>query len=315
LALDDFPDRAVLRGFEGGCVYTAQRADKFYVIQDESTMADLLSEEDQAGLQFLTVLEFSTPSERAAYIGKRGWDSPGDTSENQRHANDPRQTMGAFAKAGSRRWLQIAVNRKSNLLLGALRRSGAIAPRISVEWSSPLEDEGFREYRDRVALAKAGIVELKEQLDSFWPARGPVWDAVGVTSDSRPLFVEAKAHIPEAASAGTRASTTSRALIDQSLLRARRFYAPKSKAVWSDLFYQYANRLAHHYFLRQVNGVPSILVFLYFLNADDMLGPMSEAEWHGAVRLIHAVLGVPADLRPQGVFDVFLDARLLQDAG
>jgi hypothetical protein len=58
----------------------------------------------------------------------------------------------------------------------------------------------------------------------------------------------------------------------------------------------------------------SILVFLYFLNADDMLGPMSEEEWHGAVRLIHAVLGLPKALRSHGIFDAFLDTRLLQDA-
>ena len=45
-----------------------------------------------------------------------------------------------------------------------------------------------------------------------------------------------------------------------------------------------------------------------------MLGPMSEDEWHGAVRLIHAVLGVPKNLNRYGVFDVFVDARLLQGA-
>lgn len=33
-----------------------------------------------------------------------------------------------------------------------------------------------------------------------------------------------------------------------------------------------------------------MLAFLYFVNADDMLGPMSEQEWHGAVRLIYAAL-------------------------
>ena len=84
--------------------------------------------------------------------------------------------------------------------------------------------------------------------------------------------------------------------------------------MWSGLFYQYANRLAYQYFLRQANGIPSTLAFLYFVNADDMLGPMSEEEWHGAARLIRAVLGVPKDLKQYGVFDVFVDARLLQDA-
>lgn len=221
----------------------------------------------------------------------------------------------AFAAAGSQRWLQVAVNRKPQLLLSALQRSGAIGPRASITWQSPREDDDFREYQGQKALDKARIADLKKPLEQFWPARGPVWDALGVTSDEHPVFIEAKAHIPEAASPATKAtSQASRELIDRSLCEARRFYAPRAMADWSGLFYQYANRLAHQYFLRQVNSVPSTLVFLYFLNADDMLGPMSEEEWHGAVRLIHAVLGVPKDLRPYGVFDAFLDTRLLQDS-
>ena len=222
--------------------------------------------------------------------------------------------MRGFASAGSQRWLQIAVNRRPQLLLSALRRSGAIGPRVSVAWHSPLEGDDFREYRDRAALGKAGIASLTRPLDSFWPARGPVWDAIGITSEGSPLFVEAKAHIHEALSSATSASTESRALIERSLIEARRFYAPRATAVWSNLFYQYANRLAYQYLLKRLNEVPSTLVFLYFVNADDMLGPMSEEEWHGAVRIIHAVLGVPKDLTPHGVFDVFLDVRLLQDA-
>jgi hypothetical protein len=224
--------------------------------------------------------------------------------------------MKNFASAGSQRWLQVAVNRKPQLLVSALQRSGAIGPRVSVTWHSPLDKDDFREYRDGKALEKAGITKanLKKPLEEFWPARGPVWDALGITSEGRPLFIEAKAHIPEAASPASKATATSLELIEQSLGEARRFYTPRATAAWSSLFYQYANRLAHHYFLRQVNEVPSGLVFLYFVNADDMLGPMSEEEWRGAVRLIHAVLGLPKDLSAYGVFDAFLDARLLQDA-
>lgn len=228
--------------------------------------------------------------------------------------------METFASAGSRRWLQIAVTCKPHLLQGALQRCGAIGPRASVEWASPLEAEGFREYQGREAFEKVGITKAKlknRQLENFWPARGPVWDALGI-SDEHPLFIEAKAHIPEAATPGSRAtSSESQMQIDKSLDEARHFYAPKSTADWSGLFYQYANRLAHQYFLRQLNGVPSTLVFLYFLNADDMLGPMSEEEWNGAVRLIHAVLGLPKepkDLARYRVFHAFLDVRFLQDA-
>jgi hypothetical protein len=141
-----------------------------------------------------------------------------------------------------------------------------------------------------------------------------VWDALGITSDGQPLLVEAKAHIPEAASPATKAGAASRELIERSLAEARRFLTRGATANWSGLFYQYGNRLAHQYFLRRLNDVPSILTFLYFVNADDMLGPMSEEEWRGASRLIHAALGVPNDLRAHGVFDAFLDTRLLQDA-
>jgi len=120
-----------------------------------------------------------------------------------------------------------------------------------------------------------------------------VWDGLAIAGGVRPFLLEAKAHIPEAASPASRATPASKILIDTSLTAARRFYAPRSKSDWSGLFFQYANRLAHHYFLRERNGIASSLVFLYFTNATDMDGPASEAEWHGAVRLIHAALGLP----------------------
>lgn len=224
--------------------------------------------------------------------------------------------MKDFASAGSQRWLQVAINRKPELLLSALRRSGAIPQRASVTWHSPLAGDAFHEYRDSAALKKTSIdyARLAHPLHSFWPARGPVWDAIGTISEDGPLFLEAKAHIPEAASPATKASPASWKLIKRSLCEARYFYAPRAKADWTIHFYQYANRLAYQYFLREKNNIKSTLVFLYFLNADDMLGPGSEEEWQGASRLIHAVLGVPKDLTSHGVFDVYLDTRLLQDA-
>jgi hypothetical protein len=220
-----------------------------------------------------------------------------------------------LAKAGSQRWIQVAINRRPELLLAALRTAGAIAESTTIDWTSPLEVDGCCEYRDAIALKKAGIGALTiRSLDDFWPARGPVWDAIGTTSDGVAIFVEAKAHIPEAASPGTRATPQSLELISRSLEEARRWYAPKSTSNWSGMFYQYANRLAHHYFLREVNKVRSILVFIYFTSDPDMDGPESECEWRRAVRLLHAALGLPANLEPRGIFDAFLDVRRLQDA-
>jgi hypothetical protein len=137
-----------------------------------------------------------------------------------------------------------------------------------------------------------------QQLKDFWPSRGPVWDALGIAGDARPILVEAKAHIPEAVSGETRASEKSAQLIESSTLAAKRHFAPRSSASWVRPFYQYCNRLAHHYYLTRLNGIPGSLVFLYFTNAVDMDGPATEEEWHGATRLIHAVLGVAR--RPLG---------------
>jgi hypothetical protein len=45
-----------------------------------------------------------------------------------------------------------------------------------------------------------------------------------------------------------------------------------------------------------------------------MDGPETELEWKGATRLIHAQLGLPADLTGFGVYHAYLDARQLADA-
>lgn len=216
---------------------------------------------------------------------------------------------------GSQRLLQLAVNHRPELLHAALRKCGAVGRRESLCWVSPLAVENYCEYRDSTALGKLRLTQrIRKPLGEFWPARGCVWDALGIAGESRPILVEAKAHIPEAASPGTRALAKSRALIESSLAAARRYFAPRSKAEWSGLFYQYANRLAYQFYFRQLNEVESSLVFLYFTNAVDMDGPTAEEEWQGASRLIHAVLGLPADLSSFGVYHAFVDARQLADA-
>lgn len=53
-------ERTLVRYFEGGALYTAERDGKFLVITDESAMADLLSEEDLEGLELTQVRAFDT---------------------------------------------------------------------------------------------------------------------------------------------------------------------------------------------------------------------------------------------------------------
>ena len=70
---DYFPDKTVLKIFEGGIVYLAEDGEKFYLIIDESTMASILDEEDLPD-ELVKTIEFDTIDERNAYIKQRGWD-------------------------------------------------------------------------------------------------------------------------------------------------------------------------------------------------------------------------------------------------
>jgi hypothetical protein len=214
-----------------------------------------------------------------------------------------------FAAAGSQRWLQLAVARTPALLDEALHYAGAIEADEQIDWRCPLQTDGFAEYRDQAALRCLGLDGLPvRRLDQFWPNRGPVWDGLAVTSRGKLLLIEAKAHIPEAASPSTRATGDSLAKITAALAEARAYYAPKATADWHGALYQYANRLAFQYFLAVVNNLPTRLVFLNFYRARDVQGPETVDEWRGATRLIHALLGLPADLRRHGIFHVYVDA-------
>lgn len=218
--------------------------------------------------------------------------------------------MTPFAIAGSQRWLQVAVSRAPDQIDRALRRAGAIGDDDVVQWRSPVAANAFAECRDGEVLRALDVETLPARsLSEFWPRRGPVWDALGKSDAGLLILVEAKAHIPEAASPPSKASDASLALIRKSLDEARSFYAPGAKAEWAGALYQYANRLAFHYFFAHVNRLPTRLVFLDFYCAADVSGPETEDEWRGATRLIHALLGLPADLRKHGVFHAYMDAR------
>lgn len=210
---------------------------------------------------------------------------------------------------GSQYLLRMAVNSRPDLLTDALRDSGAINSREDVVWHSPLPPK-YLEHRDAAAVRALSLEErIRSPLVAFWPSRGPVWDALGTAGVDRPILVEAKAHIPEAVSRIKASSDASKRLIQKSLTLAQRHYAKKNKEDWSAPFYQYANRLAYHYWLREQNKIQSSLVFLYFTNAKDMNGPKTQQEWLGAIRLIHAVLGLPETMNDFDIHHAFLDAR------
>jgi hypothetical protein len=221
--------------------------------------------------------------------------------------------MTEFAPKGSQRWLQMAIELRPAVLDLPIKAAIGADPTVTIDWVSPRKVDGFKEYRDSEALAKVGIERLPYRpLAIFWPQRGPVWDGLGRTSSGDVILVEAKAHIAEMVSPSTRANPEAAFQIKTSLDEARRYFSPKATASWHGTFYQYANRLAHLYLIRQVNRISAHLVFVYFLNASDVAGPSSRGEWEGAIRLLHAALGLGH--AAAGAHDVFVDVRSITAA-
>jgi hypothetical protein len=203
------------------------------------------------------------------------------------------------ASRGSRKWLQVLVNCRPELLNDAVAQCLHELP-DDIDWRSPLWEDHYAEYRDQTFLDRlSGSMYFRaparpqQELTDFWPRFGPQWDGLAVTDRGQVLLVEAKAHIPEIVTAPSQARGESAIQkIQQSLGRVKTFVNSRAPVDWSTSFYQYANRLAHLYWMREINGHDAYLVNLFFINDREMNGPASVAEWQAAIRLQEVFLGV-----------------------
>jgi hypothetical protein len=210
---------------------------------------------------------------------------------------------------GNLRWIQEFVNERP-AELDTLILPG-IGGASSIEWRSPLADDDFAEYRDNAFLDRLGVGDLASDLARFWPKRGPQWDGLATSDRGDLILVEAKAHVAEICSPGSAASApSSRDKIERALAETAAAIRAKPRAPWADVFYQYANRLAHLDFLRRVHGRPAWLVFVYFVGDAEMHGPESEAEWRAALKVMKHVMGL-SEGHPLSryVIDVFPPVR------
>ena len=189
------------------------------------------------------------------------------------------------AARGSQKWLQILVNRHPAQINHYLAHTLELRDSEGIEWRAPLENDDYAEYRDQAFLDRLGVPAESADMKAFWPTLGPQWDGLAKTDQGRLVLLEAKAHISEMCSTPTRAKGKSQALIHASLDETKQFLGSRAKVDWSACFYQYTNRLAHLYFLREKAHLPAYLLLIYFLNDHDMRGPTTEAEWRGAIKL------------------------------
>lgn len=215
-----------------------------------------------------------------------------------------RQIVG---ERGSLKWMQRLVDAHRGLADQTLRETLRLDPSVALEWRSPLREDSFAEYRDSDFLERIGLGHLRDDLGAFWPRGGPQWDGLATAACGKVILVEAKAHVEEMRSHCS-ASPESRAVIDRAFRLAQEHFGASRSADWTREFYQYANRLAHLYFLRS-HGVDAELVFLYFLNDRDMKGPRVPKEWQDATRAAHTTLGLPEVLA--NVHECFVETSLL----
>lgn len=211
---------------------------------------------------------------------------------------------------GSQKWVQDIINIVPDLLSSRICHYLEIPGDDPIHWLSPLKDDEYAEYSDQEVLDRLGVSLDGVPLDGFWPKGGPNWDALGRSESGKLLLVEAKAHVNEMKGAGLRAEGEARDKIEWALGQTRKFLGSRSKHDWTAGFYQYANRLAHLYLLRELNGLDAYLVFLYFTNDEMMNGPSSHDEWESAITMVKQLLGVrQAHKLSPFVADVFLDVR------
>lgn len=215
-----------------------------------------------------------------------------------------------LGRKGSLKWMQAMVNDRPHRLSGIVGASIG-APPDAIQWVSPLAEDGYAEYRDRGFLDRLGVSLGHCPLSDFWPARGPQWDALGRVGD-RVILVEAKAHLAELKSSPSQAGPASMDRIRVSLGLVKTALGVASDVDWTGPYYQYANRLAHLYFLRQLNHIPAELVHLCFLNDRAMNGPESAAVWQTALKQAEAVLGFQDHPFLRHVHHLFVDVADLE---
>jgi hypothetical protein len=106
------------------------------------------------------------------------------------------------------------------------------------------------------------------------------------------ILLEAKSHFKELGTSPCGAKGDSLERIKRSLSVVKQALRVREGADWLGKYYQYANRLAHLYWLN-MEEVPAWLVVLYFIGDREQHGPDSEAEWRCRLNDMRIALGLP----------------------
>jgi len=195
--------------------------------------------------------------------------------------------------------MQFFANDKPEILNTAIHQATKMHSDEAIQWRSPLKGDDYAEYFDQAFLDRLGIEDSKKSLLQFWPRGGPHWDGLAITSKKQVILVEAKANIAEFAThpCGAKSPKSVRQILE-SLGQVQQFmHIEKNRRrpeLWANAFYQYTNRIAHLYFLRELNCIPTHMIFLDIINDPDSGNDAvkSADEWRLLVRLAEGCLGI-----------------------
>lgn len=206
---------------------------------------------------------------------------------------------------GSLKNLQLLINNNPDLIQREI--SDRLGNTTHIEWKSPLESDNFAEYRDNDFLKRLEIDDkITFPLNQFWPVRGPQWDALGKSNETV-FLIEAKANIPEMVSPSSKATNQSLELINKSFDEVKEYLNIRNEIDWSKTFYQYANRVAHLYFLIEKNKIDAHLIFIYFIKDKSVNGTETIEEWKGAIKTMELYLGLSHHKLKKYIHDIFID--------
>ena len=206
------------------------------------------------------------------------------------------------AVRGSQYHLQNLINEYptkylSNLILSNSPSLSAYATE-SPEWRSPLACQNFYEYRDGDFLQAVGLSHLRSSLSILWPRFGPSWDALATVAGEKGvhgvILLEAKSHFKELGNPAYACGAKGESLenIKASLAIVKHALGVSEDSDWLGKYYQYANRLAHLLWLNE-EGVPTWMVFLYFIGDLEQRGPNTDVEWRHKLNEMRIELGLP----------------------
>ena len=126
-------------------------------------------------------------------------------------------------------------------------------------------------------------------------------------------LVEAKADVPEIVSFCGAKDKKSLKIISASLSETQRWLNCKEPQIdWKYGFYQYANRIAHLYFLREKAHKETYLIFLYFVGDPTHISTSLEA-WNSALKLQKKLMGLSAGSLTGKVIDLFINTNEIKN--